>query len=71
VLNPWNIDALQELEQESGRRVYTILQLRVHPSLVALREKLQRERPVHKHEITDFLCNFPGRLVFGVMEGVR
>jgi UDP-N-acetyl-2-amino-2-deoxyglucuronate dehydrogenase len=52
VLNPWNIDALQELEQESGRRVYTILQLRVHPSLVALREKLQKERAAHKHEIT-------------------
>jgi len=52
VLNPWNIDALQELEQESGRRVYTILQLRVHPSLVALREKIQKERAAHKHEIT-------------------
>jgi UDP-N-acetyl-2-amino-2-deoxyglucuronate dehydrogenase len=52
VLNPWNIDALQELEHESGRRVYTILQLRVHPSLVALREKLQKERAAHKHEIT-------------------
>lgn len=51
VLNPWNIDALQELEQESGKRVYTILQLRVHPSLVALREKIQRERAAHKHEI--------------------
>jgi UDP-N-acetyl-2-amino-2-deoxyglucuronate dehydrogenase len=52
VLNPWNIDALQELEQESGKRVYTILQLRVHPSLVALREKIQKERAAHKHEIT-------------------
>ncbi len=51
VLNPWNIDALQELEQESGRRVFTILQLRVHPSLVALHEKLQKERANHKHEI--------------------
>ena len=45
VLNPWNIDALQELEQESGKRVYTILQLRVHPSLVALREKLRKSAP--------------------------
>ncbi len=40
VLNPWNLDALAELEVETGRRVYTILQLRVHPSLIALREKL-------------------------------
>ena len=51
VLNPWNIDALQELEQESGKRVYTILQLRVHPSLVALRDKIRQERVTHKHEI--------------------
>ncbi len=41
VLNPWNIDALQELEQESGRRIFTILQLRVHPALMALHDKLK------------------------------
>jgi UDP-N-acetyl-2-amino-2-deoxyglucuronate dehydrogenase len=51
VLNPWNIDALQELEQESGQRVYTILQLRVHPSLLALKEKLQKERLSSQKEI--------------------
>ena len=44
VLNPWNIDALAELEQESGRKVNTVLQLRVHPALIALREKLLAER---------------------------
>src|SRR5690625_767745 len=40
VLNPWNIDALAELEAEYERRIYTILQLRVHPSLIALRDQL-------------------------------
>lgn len=40
VLNPWNLDALEELEKETGRKIYTILQLRVHPSLIALKEKL-------------------------------
>lgn len=40
VINPWNLDALQELEAESGQRVYTILQLRVHPELMALRARL-------------------------------
>ncbi len=40
VLNPWNIDALQEKEKETGQRVYTILQLRLHPSIIALREKV-------------------------------
>ncbi len=34
VLNPWNLDALEELELESGKKVFTILQLRVHPSLL-------------------------------------
>lgn len=40
VINPWNLDALQELEAETGRRVLTVLQLRVHPQLIALRERL-------------------------------
>ncbi len=41
VLNPWNIDALQEIERETGRRVYTILQLRLHPRILELREKIK------------------------------
>ena len=40
VLNPWNVDALAEIEKETGRKVYTILQLRLHPSIIALREKV-------------------------------
>ena len=42
VLNPWNIDALAEIEKETGRRIYTILQLRLHPSIIALRERIQK-----------------------------
>lgn len=41
VLNPWNIDALKEIEIETGKRIYTILQLRLHPSIIALKEKVQ------------------------------
>jgi len=51
VLNPWNIDALAELEHESGHKVSTILQLRVHPALIALREKLLAEKSKTKHEV--------------------
>jgi UDP-N-acetyl-2-amino-2-deoxyglucuronate dehydrogenase len=40
VINPWNLDALQSLEQETGRRINTVLQLRLHPKLLALKEKL-------------------------------
>ena len=43
VLNPWNLDILQDLEQEYGKRVWTLLQLRVHPSMLALREQLMGE----------------------------
>jgi UDP-N-acetyl-2-amino-2-deoxyglucuronate dehydrogenase len=39
VLNPWNIDALEEIERETGKRVYNVLQLRLHPAIRALREK--------------------------------
>jgi UDP-N-acetyl-2-amino-2-deoxyglucuronate dehydrogenase len=48
VLNPWNLDTLAELEQETGRRIYTILQLRLHPAIVALKEKVI-QAPSGKH----------------------
>jgi UDP-N-acetyl-2-amino-2-deoxyglucuronate dehydrogenase len=40
VLNPWNLDALAEIEKETGKKIYTILQLRLHPTIIALREKI-------------------------------
>lgn len=51
VLNPWNIEGLQEIEKATGRKVNTILQLRVHPSIVALREKVMAENRDTKHEV--------------------
>ncbi|UCG28831.1 MAG: Gfo/Idh/MocA family oxidoreductase [Bacteroidales bacterium] len=42
VLNPWNIDALSEIEKETGRHVFNILQLRHHPSILALKEKIDK-----------------------------
>ena len=41
VLNPWNIDALEDIEKETGFRIYNILQLRLHPQIIALKEKIQ------------------------------
>lgn len=41
VLNPWNLDALGEIESETGKKIYNILQLRFHPSIIALREEIQ------------------------------
>jgi UDP-N-acetyl-2-amino-2-deoxyglucuronate dehydrogenase len=40
VINPWNLDALHELERETGRRIFTVLQLRVHQKLIELRQRL-------------------------------
>jgi len=51
VLNPWNCDALQELEAESGRRIYSVLQLRLHPALIALKQQLDREASDRKREV--------------------
>jgi UDP-N-acetyl-2-amino-2-deoxyglucuronate dehydrogenase len=51
VINPWNLDALQELERETGRRVNTVLQLRLHPQLIALRERLTSAAAANPHEV--------------------
>ncbi len=52
VINPWNLDALAELERETGSRVFTVLQLRVHPALVALKRQLDAELSPTKHDVT-------------------
>lgn len=51
VLNPWNIDALQEIEKETGHRIYNILQLRYHPAIIDLREKIMNMPADKKHDI--------------------
>ena len=51
VLNPWNLEALMELEKEYGHRVYTILQLRLHPSIVALKERILATPPGSKSDV--------------------
>jgi UDP-N-acetyl-2-amino-2-deoxyglucuronate dehydrogenase len=40
VLNPWNIDALQLIEKETNKKIFTILQLRLHPAIIELKEKI-------------------------------
>ena len=41
VLNPWNIDALLDYESETGRKIYNILQLRHHPSIIELKNRIE------------------------------
>lgn len=51
VLNPWNIDKLQKVEENTGKKIYNILQLRVHPSIIALREKILAQKRNTKYEV--------------------
>lgn len=52
VINPWNLDALQELELEFSRRIYTVLQLRLHPKLIDLKNLIGQESGNRPHHVT-------------------
>ncbi len=51
VIKPWNIDALMELEEETGLKTYTVLQLRHHDSIIKMKKKLEMEKADKKHDI--------------------
>lgn len=52
VLNPWNLDQLQEIEVETGKKVYSVLQLRVHPALLKVKEELDKNKNKKtKHDV--------------------
>ena len=51
VLNPWNVDALMDIEKESGQKINTILQLRLHPSIIALKNKVMSAPKKEKYDI--------------------
>jgi UDP-N-acetyl-2-amino-2-deoxyglucuronate dehydrogenase len=51
VLNPWNLDGLSEIERRTGHRVNTILQLRLHPSIVALSDSIANGDRRHVYEV--------------------
>jgi len=69
VLNPWNIDALEEIERESGRRVFTILQLRLHPAIQALKKKVELEEAGTRHKIDLTYVTGRGRWYFFSWKG--
>ncbi len=50
-LNPWNIDGLIGMEKDTGRKVNTILQLRLHPAIIALRKTMRSEKRGTKHDV--------------------
>lgn len=53
VLNPWNISQLKVIEEETGKKVNNILQLRLHPSIIALKEKVTKELKKDPNKVYD------------------
>jgi UDP-N-acetyl-2-amino-2-deoxyglucuronate dehydrogenase len=51
VLNPWNVDALMDIEKESGKKINTILQLRLHPSIIALKKSIEANNSSTKYDV--------------------
>ncbi|MEL6717646.1 MAG: Gfo/Idh/MocA family oxidoreductase [Bacteroidota bacterium] len=51
VLNPWNVEALEAIEQETQRKIHNILQLRLHPNIIALKQKIDNTPKSKIHEI--------------------
>ncbi|MCL4144827.1 UNVERIFIED_CONTAM: hypothetical protein GTU68_054692 [Idotea baltica] len=51
VLNPWNIDALLDIEKSTNKKVYSILQLRLHPAIIALKQKVENGPKNKKYDI--------------------
>jgi len=51
VINPWNLDALEEIENETDKKIYTVLQLRVHESLIKLRKQIINSPAKSKHDV--------------------
>jgi len=51
VINPWNLDQLEQIEEETGHKIYNVLQLRVHPGLVKLHADLQKESNTTRRDV--------------------
>jgi UDP-N-acetyl-2-amino-2-deoxyglucuronate dehydrogenase len=51
VINTWNLQSLSELEAKTGKKVNTVLQLRLHPALIALHEQITSETPREKRDV--------------------
>lgn len=51
VLNPWNLDKLQKVEENTGKKIYNVLQLRVHPSIIELRKNILSQKKDTKYEV--------------------
>lgn len=69
VLNPWNLDAIKMLEDETGKKVYNVLQLRVHPSIIELKQKVSDEKKEKKYDIDLTYITSRGKWYFNSWKG--
>lgn len=69
VINPWNLDALREAEAKYGRRIWTILQLRLLPALKALRERVAEAAPGERFSVDLSYITERGRWYFASWKG--
>jgi len=51
VLNPWNLDGLVDIERETNRKISTILQLRLHPAIQALKQRVDTSASNRKFDV--------------------
>jgi UDP-N-acetyl-2-amino-2-deoxyglucuronate dehydrogenase len=69
VLNPWNVEALKEIEKETGNKVYNILQLRLHPSIIALKQEIENGDPDKVYDIDLTYLTSRGNWYFNSWKG--
>ncbi len=69
VLNPWNIDGLAAVEKDTGRKVHTILQLRLHPAIIALRNEIAADKSGKMHDVDLTYITSRGRWYYTSWKG--
>ena len=69
VLNHWNIDALQAIEKDTGKKVHTVLQLRLHPAIIALKQEVGAGPKDKKYEVDLTYITSRGKWYFTSWKG--
>ncbi len=69
VLNPSNLDALSDIENETKRKIYNILQLRMHPAIIALRDKIKKTKTTKKYNVILTYITSRGKWYFHSWKG--
>jgi len=71
VLNPWNVEGLLDIEKETGRKVYTILQLRLHPALQELKRQVEAAEPGKVFDVNLTYITSRGKWYYASWKGER